>query len=938
MATSIRVYSWKNARVLAFLFLLLLVGLAGPRVAGALGPMPAPATVTLAVVPPVDTELLDPLCKATDLVILIDQSDSMRRNDPNDNRFAAAKAIVTFLGNHSVWLCQGQEITHRVAVIGFGDYGEPNTGDVAYYIAEQAVPPRNDFESWVKDRESIKGVIDGATGQYLGATDHYAALEAAHERLAFWKANPLDDRARRQSVILITDGEPCLITSGCPYPPNPADMNAIDQLTNTLGDTFPWRGADNSESVYISVIAMSQGAQSWQDSIFSRWRTITQAHGGDVFPANAANTNLSTIVTDIIGPIAGSAMQAVTCDQEFWIYPYTDNLVLIYAMGLDQTITDRATVIIDTLSEQIMVQGGTATSNRVIVQDYTADEGNEYYVFQRPLPGRYRLNYGSLGSCVGLMDVRVGQRSATGEVLVPTADAAYPATDPPSAIAAEKFRVAAYEFVGETGDEKAPLIEIEGYPLEVSATVTSADGSYSHTYAFTQVEDGIYESTEVIASPLVGDYTWETVAMVRNPNPDGAPIEVFRDSGSFVASEVVPFGFAISRPADGVTVPLNTVIGPRQMPIPIPVAIDLVDATGNPTEADTYVTDDSDLFTATLRSGDTVIEKIPLTRTPGSPSEFAGEFSNSQAGSVVAPGDYTIEVAAAWTPERYNPLVHQPATEQAVVALSQFEVVPLSLLISAPADTTLHEANWLGALQRNVQTIDFHAEVINAVTGEVMDLNQVLRDPDAGFEAEVVPPSGNATAVPLTVLSNANFQRLVAEGVTGTGATAEEGGYTIRLDTAAIPLQDNFAWDGAQPEASFSREDTIFSSPTFWWAIAITLAVILLALLVWLIYSITGGPTGELALVSAGMGRSTDIATFRLRASRRVNRLSNSTLANMGVKEIRVKRGGRNEDGQLTISTNVTSVEGEALLDGAEMVENQNEAFLPDAEIVYRSR
>lgn len=890
---------------------------------------------------------LDAACKPTDLVVLIDQSDSMRRNDPNDERFVAANTIVNFLGNHAVWLCQGQNITHRIAVIGFGDNpvqtinsGVPNlyTDDIATYIADQRIPPRNTFDEWKTDRDGIESSINAANGQYLGATDHHSALEAARERLNFWKANPLDDRARRQSVVLITDGEPCMFAFGCPYPPNPQDMNAIDVLTNPLGNTFPWRGADNADSVFISLIAMSQGAQSWQENIFSRWRTIAQAHGGDVFSANDLNTNLSTIVTDIIAPVAGSAMDAVTCDQEFWIYPYTDNLVLIYALGLDPLITNRATVVIDTLSEQIMVQGGTATSGVVTIQDYVEDEGNEYYVFQRPLPGRYRLNYGGLDSCAGQMDVRVGKRAVTGEALIPAAGATYPAIDPPSAIAAEKFRVAAYEAVGEDEETeaKAPLIEIDGYPLDVTATVTSTDGNYSHTYNFNKTENGIYESTEVIASPTVGDYTWEVVAMVRNPDPAGAPIEVFRDSGAFTASEVTPFGFAISRPVEGALVPLNTVSGAQQLPVAIPVAIDLVDGDGNPVNVDAYLTDGDGLFTASLLRGDTVVETVTLTRTPGSQSEFAGEFTNSDGGNVLVPGDYTIEVEAAWSPDRYNALAHLPATEHAAVGLSQFEVVPLELRITPPEDTTVHEANWLGALRGRVQPVDFYIEVVNAVTQDLMPLTQVLRDPDADLQAAIVPPSGNPSVAPLTVLSNENFQRLVAENVAGD--SAESGDYQIKLDTAAIPLQDNFAWAGDEAVATFARQDTTFSSPTVWRAIAGVTAALLLALLAWIIYSLTGGPTGQLALVSTGTGRASEIAAFPLRSMPRVNRVRNATLASLGVKEIRVRRGPRDEDGLGTVYTSATDAEGAPLLVDATMTENVSEAFLPDAELVYRTR
>ena len=61
-------------------------------------------------------------CHPVDVVLLIDQSDSMRQtNDQSGSRFDAAATVVEYLGHHALWLCRDQAIKHRVTVIGFGD-------------------------------------------------------------------------------------------------------------------------------------------------------------------------------------------------------------------------------------------------------------------------------------------------------------------------------------------------------------------------------------------------------------------------------------------------------------------------------------------------------------------------------------------------------------------------------------------------------------------------------------------------------------------------------------------------------------------------------------------------------------------------------------------------------------------------------------------------
>ena len=70
--------------------------------------------------PPLQESDSPKLCRPVDLVLLIDQSESMSTNDPNDLRLDAAKAVIQNLYYNAAIECEGI-VTHRVSAIGFGD-------------------------------------------------------------------------------------------------------------------------------------------------------------------------------------------------------------------------------------------------------------------------------------------------------------------------------------------------------------------------------------------------------------------------------------------------------------------------------------------------------------------------------------------------------------------------------------------------------------------------------------------------------------------------------------------------------------------------------------------------------------------------------------------------------------------------------------------------
>lgn len=690
-------------------------------------------------------------CKALDVVVLIDQSDSMRdTNDPDGNRFAAANTIIDYLGNHAVWLCAEQKVQHRITVVGYGDNPDQPVyqgeelknndyeADVKPYLENQLIPtelgdlpPALVFDqNWERERGEIKDKIASGIDDKLGATDHYSALLKAKNILDEWQQNPLPGGERIQAVIMITDGEPCLLARGCTktaYDFLP-DLVAIEDLTNPNDVNFPWREGNDSGNVYLSLITFSRRSGPFPEAFLRVWREITTQHGGDVYSANQRNTNLNAIVTTIVSGVAGSGLQPVPCNTDFWVQPYTDNLIILYAFSLADEI-ERAIISVELDDgETIQILAGQPSSNRLPKPFYIPDGRNEYYIFSSPLPGKYRVSLPGVdptGQCEAEMEIGYEKSPVTAQVVTPTSTSLYPAVDPPNVFLGENFRVEVFQATEDVSGQNY-LVEVPSgnYPLVITATVTSAAQTFQTSFPLVKVQDGIYESENLVPSPQPGTYTWQVVGTVRNADPAGQPIEVFRQSGGFTATEVNVFGFHIVEPPGGVNLALNMVQGNQQIPVKIPVAVEFIGANGQPLNVTSVLSETVNLFKASLMSDAVVHETIDLDLQTGSTSLFVGEFANNNAGHILATGNYTIQVEATWELDNFDALYYAPATTVRSVDFTQYEIAPLDLIIRTPGNLTLHKNDWRASLYGELQTFDFQVDVVNAISGDVMAFNR----------------------------------------------------------------------------------------------------------------------------------------------------------------------------------------------------------------------
>lgn len=851
-------------------------------------------------------------CHPLDLVILLDESESMYlNNDEKGRRFDAAGAIIEYLGNHAVFLCREEGIQHRVSIVGFGDRANqavdgadnPYQEDTKIYLDSVTIPElpiinkdmKESTQIWDPQRTIITDLIKNMGGDNLGATDHRSAFLAANDILTQWKNEPLEsDEIRRQGVLMLTDGGSCVQNRGCYRPyindhaaelgPAARDlMSELEDLTLNTGDKFPFFGFSDPDSVYIATVFLSDDLDRHSFGTSDQWRTVATGHGGNIYPVTST-TSLVATINDALDPVAGTGREPVECGEPVWIKPYEDNVIIFSAYPLVEDPSEQVTVLID---NEYAIRGGVIVSGNLSAENisYNPYRGNESYVFNSPVPGSYQVYVGDAANCTDALSVKVDSAPISSTMTKPGDNVVFPTVvNPPhySNALNSTFELMVDDKNGQ------PLQEIDEYPLVVEATVKNGD--YEQVYELTPVigENGRYESP-TIETPITGNYSWELKATVRHPNPDEDDIEIFRDNGRFSASPVDLLAFAIDTPLDGLSVPINRVDGISQIPETLAVAVVVTDADGNDIDVTSILEDWSSLFEAHLGDGTNVLETTPLKFDIAS-NLFVGQFSNGSIDNLHSSGSHIINVEADWGgKENYDELSYAPALGEASITIEQYEIKPLQLALTPPEEVLLHknDPNPLNMLlkQNGLETFSVAASVLDPLTGETQFLNEVLADLDA-FEVVVQAPSGVTQTIKLAESDNVAEQLLVGNG----GEVLDESGtYKLSMRVDKGLLVEEYAWAETSYEAEFTRADTLYTNPTTWTGVQAVLLLIAFILLFIFVRSVTGGPTGS--LVISDSGSRNELITLTLKKRRRKNRFKKPVLKQAGIERITVEKG-----------------------------------------------
>jgi hypothetical protein len=628
-------------------------------------------------------------CYSLDVVFLIDQSGSMKQNDPELLRKDAVEWVVNWLGDNVLSSCP--DAAHRIAVIAWGETAE------TILDGGRIISPKTDQQGrieWRTYRDELKKQIEEYFGipgnpRHLQAnTNPKVAFEEAQKILSEFKSEPLGDLPRKRVIIFLTDGIPAF--RGIDVIQYSEDLvtetgqkfsfdNALLQREKCLSDAleeakrlgqyaisaidkndclghFPVEESVYQESTYIWSVLLNVNSDEYQYRTFrNAMEEIASNHAGVLAPIERG-VDIPAQFLDIMTSLAGVRAERLGC-QSFAMEPYLQQATLsFFKVNSD-------------ISVKISYQDGNQTyaitqedleSNTTwplklpgfIINDYTNDNAIERYVFSKPRAGEWNISAPVTSDCKGIqaffepLEFSVEQVSPQKTIpqydLEPFYDESFPAYI--------IYKLTSREFPDE-------IIEPDPqYPLKVTASITLPSGEVMDSVDLIY-EGGVYKSPAPLKVNVVGQY--QLTVKATTPFVDTRVIEkrvLFEEIHFFEVIPVTPFRIKIIEPlvdeneTPG-TYPLHGGLSTGLQIIPVEFRVILTDRNGNQIEPSQALSDPNSALQGIVSSNN--IEKAVLTFSldPERPGEFVGQVSSLQE------GDYHLEVSIIEQPEGPSPYV-----------------------------------------------------------------------------------------------------------------------------------------------------------------------------------------------------------------------------------------------------------------------------------------
>lgn len=302
-----------------------------------------------------------------DLVILIDQSESMWGAKPNDrwnHRVGQAKNIIYRLTEHVA----GTAYVHRVSVVDFGDAASraaPAPLVVKYDPADPDAAMR-EARAWAERYVTAKGLTN---------TNTPAAMTLGQDELERM-AGAGGLTGRRKLMLLLTDGRPDLGGRG-------ADL---EQLRSRIeNETAPRL---KSGDVELWVVGLNDSSNYWNEGDGDFWQLV--AGKGRARLAETASTNIATLVQDIVNAWLG--VTGIPVGKEYDCPPYLRRIIFNVSFSLPRSpvsITDPDGVAVPLSS------GGVSSAPGTFAR----------FMVDNPKPGLYKINQDPSRSYTSFVEV-----------------------------------------------------------------------------------------------------------------------------------------------------------------------------------------------------------------------------------------------------------------------------------------------------------------------------------------------------------------------------------------------------------------------------------------------------------------------------------------------------------------------------------------------------
>jgi len=610
-------------------------------------------------------------CTPLDTVVIIDQSNSMRTNDPQALRIDAVGNLIDILYENAALRCPG--VAHRIGVVGFGSEAE-----ILLNFEEGVIRVEDADDDWATARNALKSRV---ASDELGLTAFLPAFVSA--QALFDSVPPIESAgssSRARAILLVTDGEPCTavasnntLENSVGYCQSPSyarhyfEANAGFDNNNYLEEGFETptglRNALNglvTASTSVNVLMFNNSRSTWQE-VNEGWTRITGEHHG-IYVAPDDNRlrsprQIATILDDIISPLIGSVRNVIPvtevdgqCVGPFYLEPYLSSTTILSATRpADENLRVQ---IIDPNGNRIPSQD--TTFNNMNIR-YNSGDAIERYILLNPPPGEWRVIDPTGQDCEEVdakyeaIEVNIDLTSAA--PIVPNIVAPYTRDDGASTV-----RLSLTDSLG------SPFSGIPNYPLELSGRVQFLNNTRPEVQGQLDALDniqfipaqnipGVWESSPLPA-PVQGNYQLTITAQAAAVNPTNATgtNEIFETTLQYTTASPVALGFRIITPDTGSIIPSNTIDNTTgaQTDLPFNVEVEFITQANQRQPIDTIFPDGvAGAMQAEMHGiNGTRIQEHVITLSPSetNPNLLVGEFHTTD-GLPDPEGEYEIAIS-----------------------------------------------------------------------------------------------------------------------------------------------------------------------------------------------------------------------------------------------------------------------------------------------------
>jgi len=604
-------------------------------------------------------------CYSLDVVFLMDQSGSMKENDPDDPkkgyglRNSSVDWVIDWLGDNILSYCP--DAIHRIAVVSWGDGTSIGLNEV--------VRPRS-IEEWRISRDDLKTKVE-----ITNRTDTYqntlpdVAFRDAQDILKDFSSVPLGGLPRKRVIIFVTDGLPAhssidsvkdysnsLVTNVRQWYPFDSVLlqrdaclaGALDKArTAGRNDISPedkndcladFKVDDSAyvNSTYIWSIllnAYSGVSPDRYSSFYNAMDQISRDHAGKVVPIDR-NTEIPGAFLDIMTTMAGVRAERLGC-QPFAMDPYLQQATLSF-FKIDEDISveisyesggQTYTITQDDLENKTMP----LETEGFTVKDYTSDNAIERYVFLRPHAGFWNIRVPSTSNCDGIqaffepLDFDVYQKSPPATVPQYDLPPFYDTTSPVYIEYQLVNREAPAEMIGPDPQ----------YPLTMTAKLKKISSGEELSPIDLQYDPvrGTYRSKDPLLVGVVEKYELTVRAETSYVDTEIQGKRVlFEETHFFEIIPVTPFRIVITEPQAPKTqdeplavYPLHGGVTTGLKIVPVEFRVILTDRTGNKIDPSLVFSNPNVSLQGTVAPTG---EKVTFTLDPNHPDEFLGSITS----------------------------------------------------------------------------------------------------------------------------------------------------------------------------------------------------------------------------------------------------------------------------------------------------------------------